>query len=112
LRDHPEFAKRQPKTEAEIAEGKFWATYAAADKATRKQLLAANPLYNRRANWTDEQWDDWKAGKKSSERSKLRGWGNIASLVDQNLAINEKLADPVLQKKVWGRRQKKVVWRV
>ena len=112
LREHPEFAKRQPKSEAEIAEGKFWASYAAADKATRKQLLAANPLYNRRANWTDEQWDDWKAGKKSLERSKLRGWGNIASLVDQNLATNEKLADPVLQKKVWGRRQKKVVWRV
>jgi hypothetical protein len=66
--------------------GQFWKKYASADPDTRKTLLADNPQFNQRANWTDQMWRTWKSDKKRKEITKARGWGNFAALQDANAA--------------------------
>lgn len=112
MRENPQYAKTAPKTEAQIAEARFWASYAAADPTTRKQLLSSNPQYNKRSGWTDAQWDEANLAKKTKDRARLRGWGNVAQLVDQNVADSNQGAKRITSNKGWTRRPKKVVWRV
>ena len=67
---------------AKYKEGKFWENYAVSSKEERRQLLANNPQYNRRADWTDEQWDQWKAENKIKQVSTARSWGVFAAKQD------------------------------
>lgn len=99
LRDHPEYAKRRPKSEAAIAEAKFWSRYAAASASSRRELLKDNPKYNRRSGWSDAMWDDWKARQKEDQRRRAAKMPGFAALVNKNLAMNERLAAPVIAKK-------------
>lgn len=64
-------------------DGTFWRKYATADSAARKQLLKDNPQYNKRANWTDAQWDAQKIIDRAKRVSKARGFGNFAELMDE-----------------------------
>lgn len=66
--------------------GQFWAKYAEADKNDRKKLLADNPEFNQRADWTDSMWNTWKSDKKKKEITKARGWGDFAATQDANKA--------------------------
>lgn len=68
-------------------DGQFWRKYIDASKAERKKLLAENPQFNLRANWTDEQWDTWKDEQKSKKYAKLQGYRG--DLIDQHLAENK-----------------------
>lgn len=69
-------------------EGAFWRKYSAADKEERRRLLAENPQYNRRADWTDQQWDDWKIVNRKKQTDKLRAWsgGTLDKFLQQNMA--------------------------
>lgn len=92
-------------------DGAFWKQYMAADKATRRELLAKNPEYNKRANWSDEQWDVENTKKKIEQRTKLRGWGVFADNESkQNLAATIKAGQFTAKKQATKR--KKVVWRL
>lgn len=73
---------------ARYKEGQFWREYAAASKAERRQLLADNPEYNRRADWTDEQWDKWKADKKAADIAKVRKYKSGSESIDKYLVYN------------------------
>lgn len=69
-------------------EGQFWREYIQADKTGRRQLLAENPQYNKRADWTDEQWDAWKLDKKKAEIAKIRGYKSGGAAYDKYLSSN------------------------
>lgn len=72
-------------------EGQFWQKYTAASAEDRRKLLAENPQYNRRGNWTDEQWDIWKIENKQKQIAKLRNLkGN--DVVDKYLRENNRKA--------------------
>jgi hypothetical protein len=91
-------------------DGLFWKQYAKADKAARRKLLADNPQYNDRKNWTDAQWDEANAVKKAAERTKLRGWGNFALAEAENLSVNKKKAERFMRTRV--KKQRKLSWRL
>lgn len=91
-------------------DGLFWKQYAKADKAARRKLLADNPQYNDRKNWTDAQWDEANAVKKAAERTKLRAWGNFALAEAENLSVNKKKAERFMRTRV--KKQRKLSWRL
>jgi hypothetical protein len=103
LRDHPEYAKRKPKSEAQIAEARFWSKYAAASVEDRRELLKKNPKYNRRSNWTPQMWDKWKIEKKALQKKTAMRNSKFAELMLANLATNNAKAAPVLAKKARSR---------
>lgn len=80
-------------------EGEFWRKYAAADPVERRKLIADNPKYNRRSNWSEKMWDDWKARQKTEQRRKLMGLTGFSDLFAENVAKNEKGAAPMIYKK-------------
>lgn len=90
-------------------DGQFWAKYAAADKADRRKLLADNPQYNQRAEWTDEMWNTWKSDAKRKQVAKSRSWGNFAATQDANKAAALVKADAFLTKRKAGR-AKRLTW--
>lgn len=73
---------------AKYKEGKFWESYAKASKEDRRELLAKNPEYDRRRDWTDEQWDSWKAEKKAKEIAKLSAWGKGGDILEKHRSAN------------------------
>lgn len=84
---------------ARYKEGKFWESYSLSSKEQRKQLLADNPEFNRRANWTDDQWNEWREDKKQKERESLMGWGDFAKNQGALLSKNKRLASAYLTKR-------------
>lgn len=70
-------------------EGQFWRKYAEATKEERRKLLAENSKYNRRADWTNEQWDVWKAEnkKKKSEKLRLYAGGRLEKYLAENIKV-------------------------
>ena len=90
-------------------DGQFWAKYAAADRSERKKLLADNPQYNERSDWTDEMWNRWKSDKKRKQVEKARSWGNFASRQDANTAAAKTKAGLFLAKRSAGR-SKRLTW--
>jgi hypothetical protein len=89
-------------------ERSFWGQYASASKADRKRLLAENSQYNRRANWTDQQWDEWKQDKRSKDITALRSRG---SSYEQYLVSNKRTADKFIRAQIVRRKTKKVAYR-
>ena len=79
-------------------EGQFWHKYTELDKQGRKDLLAANPQFNRRANWTAAQWDTWKLANKAEIKRKAMGSSSFSASFYSNLDQNKKLAAPILAK--------------
>lgn len=76
-------------------EGRFWASYAAADKFERRKLLAENPQYNRRANWSDKEWDDFKDRKKADQKARAKAMPRFSTLYSAHLKTNTRKAAPV-----------------
>lgn len=81
---------------AKYKEGKFWEKYATASKSARKSLLATNPQFNHRANWTTEQWDIWKADTKAKQVAVARSWGDFAANQDRNKQVAQRSANKFL----------------
>ena len=69
-------------------EGEFWRRWAEAGKEERRELLKANPQYNRRADWTDAQWDQWKKDRKAT----AAGFGNMSAFIEAAKADSSKTA--------------------
>lgn len=89
--------------------GKFWREYAKASKTDRRKMLADNPEYNTRANWTAKQWEDQRAKDKAELKTKARGFGNFASVMDAAITTNKKGAATFLRSRKGY--QKKVTWK-
>lgn len=89
-------------------DGEFWRSYIAADKEHRRKLLADNPQYNKRGNWTIQDWLADKKQRKADLKKNAMGFGNIATLVASNRAATQPKA--LRFKASQGRRQKKVVF--
>jgi hypothetical protein len=79
-------------------EGQFWAKYTEMDKVQRKEYLKANPQFNKRADWSSAQWDEWKLASKAEQKSKAMASSTFSDLFIKNLSQNNKLATPVLNK--------------
>lgn len=99
LRENSQYASRGVKSEAEVAEGKFWAQYVTASKDRRRDLLKENPQYNRRSAWSQKMWDEWKANQKATERTKLAKVDKFSSFLAVELAKNRAKAAPVISKR-------------
>lgn len=89
-------------------EGKFWEGYAAASKEDRRKLLEDNPKYNRRKDWTDEQWNVWKTEKKKSEKEKARTVAGFAQKENSFAQAAERKARIFTQSR--NRNSKKIKW--
>ena len=103
------YGTKKSKTEAEIADMKFWKAYTDANPDDRKQMMIDNPQYNKRASWTQSDWDKWRIDNRAGQRDKIRKGG--ASLVDANIASATPKAN-----EVWARRARntyapKVKWK-
>lgn len=89
-------------------DGQFWRKYALADRAEKKRLLADNPQYNTRSNWTSAQWTAQKVADKAKLKSDLQSVTGFGSKVLANSTAAQKKANIFLSK---GRgRSKKVKW--
>jgi thioredoxin-related protein len=73
-------------------EGTFWRRYALASKEDRRKLLAENPAYNKRANWTEAQWDAWKIEDKKKKLAALKGHKTGGKSFTNYLLLNEEKA--------------------
>jgi hypothetical protein len=65
-------------------DGEFWHKYATASKSGKQTLLADNPQYNSRANWTAAMWQEQRRKDKAALRSKVNSWGALDSLIARN----------------------------
>lgn len=90
-------------------EGQFWRKYIDADKTSRKKLLAENPQYNRRGDWTDEQWDTANLERRAKQLSKLKSYKSSGALVDKYLVSNRASAGKYTAAQTYRRGQKKKV---
>lgn len=108
LRDNPNFAKKQPKSEAAVAEAKFWSRYAAANKTDRRQLLKDNPKYNRRGNWSDQMWNDWKTRRTAETRRRAAKLTGFTEMMNKYLEAEKRKAAPVIAKKTRPKSKKLV----
>lgn len=88
-------------------EGQFWHEYAQASKAERKVLLAKHPEFNKRANWTDKQWDEWKIEDRAKKLAKLKGWNNTDKIYDRVIAQNRSSAAKFKSAQTYRRGSKK-----
>ncbi len=81
-------------------EGKFWDQFSKASKDQKDKLLADNPQFNTRKDWTAEQWQYWRDHKnddfKQAARTKIAGF---AAAEQKQKYLNRVLAAPVLAKK-------------
>lgn len=99
---------KSAETMAKYKEGEFWGKYADATPEDRKKLLADNPQYNTRGNWTAAMWLADKKQKRAELKKRAKGFGNIDDFIAKNTAtINVK---STRFKGSLNRRQKKVVY--
>jgi len=85
-------------------DGEFWKKYADATKADRKKLLADNPEYNTRKDWTKKQWDEWKTAQKESELARASGFGNFNQILTKFRGSNTFEAEKFLAKRKYEKR--------
>lgn len=78
---------------ARYNEGKFWKAYIDANKSDRRKMLAENPKYNKRKDWTESMWNTWKSDTKKAQVAKARSWGDFASTQDRIKATSTKSAE-------------------
>lgn len=91
-------------------EGEFWNKYGDATPEERKQMLADNPQYNRRSNWTAAMWREDKKARKAELKKRATGFGNISEFIAKNTA--DTAVKAVKYQGTLRRRQKKVVWKL
>lgn len=100
---------KTPESMQKYKDGEFWQKYTAADKEGRRKLLADNPQYNKRGNWTVADWLADKKVRKAELKKNAMGFGNISTLAAQNRG--EIQVKALRFKSSLGRRQKKVVFK-
>lgn len=108
LRDNPQYAKGDVKTEQQIADGVFWRKYAEAGKSQRRELLRDNPRYNQRKDWTQKMWDAWKIEQRQQQLAKLGTVRDFAALYTKAGERNRSQAAPVLDKQKRSKNKKLV----
>jgi hypothetical protein len=91
-------------------DGLFWRRYAEASKSMRKKLLAENPQYNSRSNWTQDQWDKWKSEDRASKIAKLSGLGIAGQRLQKHRQENISSAMRYKTAQTSGRSKKKVAY--
>jgi hypothetical protein len=91
-------------------DGEFWAKYAAANKTERKQLLAANPKYNTRADWTASMWTAWKNDQKAKQKTDFATLAGFNSKLATNKTAAQNKAGIFLSAHSRGYR-KKIAWK-
>jgi hypothetical protein len=89
---------------SKFKEGEFWRSYADADPATKKTMLAAHPEYNTRKDWTPAMWTAWKG----EQRKKNLQFAPLASKFATNKADAQIHARKFLSSK--NPRTKRVIW--
>ena len=90
--------------------GKFWEKYTDASPEERKKLLAANPQYNDRANWTAEMWLADKKTRKAAQKKAALGLSSIStSFVENKAAVATKV---IKFNSSRNKRVKKVAWKL
>lgn len=89
-------------------EGIFWQKYENASPEDRRTLLAKNPQYNRRSNWTAADWLADKKTKKSELKKRAQNFAPLTGIVAANKAATEVKATRF--RASVKRRQKKVVF--
>lgn len=94
-----------------VAEAKFLQRYTDATKSERRKLLEDNPKYNRRKDWTDEQWDKWREDRKQKEQRSLRNWGSFVKKESTFVTKNASQAAVVRAKSRRGRSKARLVWK-
>lgn len=95
---------------AKYQEGEFWKKYSDAMPDERKKLLADNPKYNTRADWTPEMWRAEKKVKKAELKGRAKGFGDISDFIARNTATTTVKATKF--RSTLNRRQKKVSWKL
>lgn len=90
-------------------DGLFWRKYIDADKSMRRRLLAENPEYNKRADWTDAQWDSWKIEDKAKKLAKLTAWRGD-NIISKHVAENKSTATRYVSAQSSKKRSKKLVY--
>lgn len=91
-----------------VAAAKFWQQYADADPEQRKLLLAENPQFNTRKDWTPAMWSAWKSERRRSDTAKLRGWGAASRMDNHVIDSKQKAAQFAATRK--GRPTKKLAY--
>ena len=86
----------------------FWKQYGDATRDERKKLLADNPQYDTRSDWSPAMWATWKSEQKRKDLTKLRSWGDAAQVMDQKRAESLKQVARFNSKR--GQRRKKVAY--
>jgi hypothetical protein len=89
----------------------FWQKYYATDKLGQKKLLADNPQYNTRSNWTPAMWQADKAQKKAKLHADAFGLANFDSKVLRNKTTAQTTAARFLSS-VGKSGGKKVKWKL
>lgn len=74
---------------ARYQEGKFWQEYENATPEQRKELLAKNPKYNKRSNWTAADWLAEKKRKKAQIKQNAKNFAPVANIAAANKASTE-----------------------
>lgn len=89
-------------------DGQFWANYAKGTPTSRKQLLADNPQYNTRGNWTAKQWLQWRTANTVKTNTALR---SVAGFTQKEALIKARTATKVIKyNDSLHRRSKKIVY--
>lgn len=70
-------------------EAKFWSKYVEASTEQRRQMLKDNPQFATRGDWTNEQWDAWKAKNKKSARESLSSLDGFKESVAKHRKANK-----------------------
>lgn len=91
-------------------EGTFWRRYALASKEDRRKLLSENPAYNKRANWTEAQWDAWKIEDKKKKLAALKGHKTGGKSFTNYLLLNEEKALRFTSAQTSKRKYKKIAY--
>lgn len=87
----------------------FWQQYYAADKAERARLLAENPQYDTRKDWTPAMWRADKAAKKAKFKSQAQLLAGFNTNLATNKGAAQQMANRFLAK---GKTYRKVKWSV
>jgi len=69
-------------------------------------MLEQNPQFNKRKDWTSDQWDQWKLGVKNEERAKLSTVSGFGSSVVKNRSDNIGKASVVWTKRANAKARK------
>jgi hypothetical protein len=102
---------KSPESAAKATSFAFWQKYYSLDRAAQKKLLAENPQYNTRSDWTAAMWAADKAQKKAKLHTAALGLANFDTKVLKNKTTAQTTATRFLSS-VGKSGGKKVKWKL